>query len=550
MRRITKIMALTGLLAALFTHASRAEDICTTPVKTGSGMVRGSHETTNDTCVWRGIPYAAPPVGELRWKAPQPMPKWEGVRPAIEFGARCTQKGIMEYVNFDPSEKMSEDCLFLNIWRPNKPGKFPVMFWIHGGGYTGGTGNTSMYWGDRMAQAGEVVVVTINYRLGILGFLALPALRDEDPNQSVGSYGSLDQVAALKWVKDNIANFGGDPENITIFGESAGGWSVCSMLATPLAKGLFHKAIIQSGGCETSASLEKGFEQGKVFAEKLGCQPDDLACLRKLPDRKLLKVVNSELAGGFVFGPHLDGYFLKDSPLAVIRSGKFNNVPLIAGFNKNETDALVILDKTLKQTTPDQYQKVMTDYFDVSPEEAEKLAGLYPLSELDNSPPKAYGMIATDASLACPTYLGLVASANHQTNVYLYRFEYHGQYWKRSLGTVHSLELPFVFDTTDRPPWSIMLKNRGGHEQEMKQLSRSMQDYWLNFAKTGNPNGPGLQNWPAFKPDSQQLMVFDVNIRSEAFGKESQARCRFWDEYTKHHAQVFETMGAKSGAKK
>jgi para-nitrobenzyl esterase len=550
MRRITKIMALTGLLAALFTYASRAEDICTTPVKTGSGMVRGSHETTNDTCVWRGIPYAVPPVGELRWKAPQPMPKWEGVRPAIEFGARCTQKGIMEYVNFDPSEKMSEDCLFLNIWRPNKPGKFPVMFWIHGGGYTGGTGNTSMYWGDRMAQAGEVVVVTINYRLGILGFLALPALRDEDPNQSVGSYGSLDQVAALKWVKDNIANFGGDPENITIFGESAGGWSVCSMLATPLAKGLFHKAIIESGGCETSASLEKGFEQGKVFAEKLGCQPDDLACLRKLPDRKLLKVVNSELAGGFVFGPHLDGYFLKDSPLAVIRSGKFNNVPLIAGFNKNETDALVILDKTLKQTTPDQYQKVMTDYFDVSPEEAEKLAGLYPLSELDNSPPKAYGMIATDASLACPTYLGLVASANHQTNVYLYRFEYHGQYWKRSLGAVHSLELPFVFDTTDRPPWSIMLKNRGGHEQEMKQLSRSMQDYWLNFAKTGNPNGPGLQNWPAFKPDSQQLMVFDVNIRSEAFGKESQARCRFWDEYTKHHAQVFETMGAKSGAKK
>ena len=550
MSGIRKFMALMFLLAALFAHAARAENTCYGPVKTESGLVRGTHETTNDTCVWRGIPYAAPPVGELRWKAPQPVKPWDGVRPAVDWGPRCTQKGIMEYVNFDPSEKMSEDCLYLNLWRPNKPGKFPVMFWIHGGGYTGGTGNTSMYWGDRMAGAGDVVVVTINYRLGILGFLALPALRDEDPNQGVGSYGSLDQVAALNWVNDNIANFGGDPQNITIFGESAGGWSVCSMLATPLAKGRFQKAIIESGGCEAAASVEKGFEQGKAFAEKLGCKPDDLRCLRKIPDKKLLKVEDSELSGGFVFGPHQDGYFLKDSPLSVIRSGEFNNVPLMAGANKNETDALVTLEKNLKQATPEQYEKVMTEYFDVSKQEADQLVSLYPLSSFENSPKQAYGKIATDAALACPTYLGLLASAKYQPEVYLYRFDYHSQYWKRSLGAVHSLELPFVFDTTDRPPWSLMLKNRGGYEKEMKQLSRTMQDYWLNFAKTGNPNGRDLQKWPAFQPDKQQMLVFDVLVRAEPFGKEPQDRCSFWNDYTKQHPPVFESLGAKSGAKK
>ena len=203
-----------------------------------------------------------------------------------------------------PANKMSEDCLYLNIWRPNPAsrgtGKFPVMFFIHGGGYTSGTGNTEMYAGDRMALAGDVVVVNFNYRLGVLGFLALPALRDEDPNKSVGSYGSLDQVAALKWVHDNISNFGGDPENVTIFGESAGGWSVCSMLATPLAKGLFSKAIIESGGCEAATPVDRGFKQGEKFAQIFKCKPDDLKCLRKVRPETMLKVEYGGF-GGFYF---------------------------------------------------------------------------------------------------------------------------------------------------------------------------------------------------------------------------------------------------------
>jgi len=533
------------LFLALAATGLRAEDICTTAVKTEAGLVAGLHETGTDTCVWRGIPYAAPPVGELRWKAPQPAVPWTGIRTASKWGNRCIQSGIMEYVNSDPSRKMSEDCLFLNVWRPNKPGKFPVMFWIHGGGYSGGTGNSPMYWGDRMAAAGDVVVVSINYRLNIFGFLTLPGLRDEDPNQSVGSYGSLDQVAALKWARNNVAKFGGDPDNVTIFGESAGGWSVCSMLATPLAKGLFAKAIIESGGCEASPNLERGYNQGKGLAEQLKCGPDDLACLRKLPAKKLLSALESELSGGFVYGPHLDGYFLTATPLATIRSGNFNNVPLIAGFNDNEANALAKLDRDLSKAKPDQYTTMMTSLFEVSPEESDRLASLYPLSAFENSPKIAYGQIATDAALACPTYLGLASAAKNQKDVYLYRFDWHNMLLGKTIGAVHSLEMPFVFDSADRRPLSLLLKNRGVYKDEMKTLSRTVQDYWLSFAKSGNPNREGLPVWPVFQADSQKTQVLDANVRAESFGPELQDRCAFWDEYSKTHNPVHESLGVK-----
>ena len=367
-----------GILGLNFAGILYADDSCTKPVMTQAGWVRGFKDTETNTCVWRGIPYAEPPVEDLRWKPPQSVSPWQGVRPATQWAPRCIQKGIMEAVNVDPSGKMSEDCLYLNIWSPKPEGKFPVMVWIHGGGYTGGTANSPMYWGDRIANQAEVVLVSINYRLNIFGFLALPALQKEDPNQSTGNYGSMDQVMALKWVKNNIANFGGDPNNITIFGESAGGWSICTMLATPLAKGLFHKAILESGGCEASASLEKGFKQGEEFARQLGCQPDDLNCLRKIPAKKLLKVVGIELSG-FVFINHHDGYFLTNTPLAMIRSGKFNNVPLIAGSNRDEMSVLVSLYKEMRKAEPEQYKELMFKNFEITPEEAEQVVALYPL---------------------------------------------------------------------------------------------------------------------------------------------------------------------------
>ena len=253
--------------------AAWSEDTCTEPVKTGSGFVRGVKSQDTATCSWKGIPYAAPPVGELRFRAPQPAPAWSGVREAFGPGPQCMQV----LARGDARKNMSEDCLYLNVWRPQKSGVFPVMVWIHGGGYimgSGGQGATGMTFdGSRLAEFGDVIVVTINYRLHAFGFLADPALRDEDPNHSTGNYGSLDQVAAIRWVHDNIAQFAGDPEKVTIFGESAGGWSICTMLATPLNQGMFQRAILESGGCTKSEDLDQGYERvsAEAFtAEDLG----------------------------------------------------------------------------------------------------------------------------------------------------------------------------------------------------------------------------------------------------------------------------------------
>ena len=529
-----KIPALTLLLAALLAKSSAAdEEICTTPVKTVSGMVQGLSEKNGRSCVWRGIPYAAPPVGELRWKAPQPAPAWQGVRDGSVWGARCMQSGIMEMTNYDPSGRMSEDCLYLNIWRPNKPGKFPVMFWIHGGGYTGGTGNTQMYWGDRLAANGDVEVVTINYRLNVFGFLTLPALRSEDPNRSTGNYGSLDQLLALKWVKDNIAGFGGDPDNITIFGESAGGHSVFSLIASPLARGLFQKAIVESGGVDLSATLDKGYEQGKKIAESMGCGAEDLACLRKLPAKKLLKAAgNATLTRAF--GPHSDGYFLNGSPREMIASGQFNRTPILAGSNKDEMSVMIAFHRELCRAKPEQYEKYLQSGLDVSEAEARKIAELYPLSEFDNQPRKAYGQMITDYWIPCSMYDGLVLAAGYESELYLYRFDYHNIKLGDLLGAAHSFEMAFVFNALDRNPGKAVLKDE--NLEEMAALSRLMQGYWVNFAKTGNPNGPGLPLWPKFSLDSQKFMVLDVNPRSET--STFADRCRLWNDYREKHPEL------------
>jgi len=249
------------VLATLIPTSRVVAGLCSEPVETESGRVSGFDDDDTDTCVWLGVPYAAPPVGDLRWRAPRQASAGEEVLEATAYGDKCMQKAeINEMINPSPEEIYSEDCLYLNIWRPTKSGIFPVMVWIHGGGYQSGTGTSRLIQGDRLAEAGEVVVVTINYRVNVFGFFTHPALREEDPDDSVGNYGSLDQVAAIRWVSDNVEGFGGDPGNVTIFGQSAGGRSICSLIATPLTQGLFHKAILESGGCQTSKSLEHGYE--------------------------------------------------------------------------------------------------------------------------------------------------------------------------------------------------------------------------------------------------------------------------------------------------
>jgi para-nitrobenzyl esterase len=509
------------------TPAQKSDPFCSAPVKTESGMVKGLAATDLQTCVWRGVPYAAAPVGELRWKAPLPAKTWEGVRDGSVWGARCMGMfGKMgKYFDNDPSGKMSEDCLYLNIWRPKKEGKFPVMVWIHGGGYAAGTANTPLYWGDRLAQSGDVVVVSINYRLNYFGFLALPALREEDPNKSVGSYGSLDQVAALKWVKSNIAAFGGDPGNVTIFGESAGGFSVCTLMASPLASGLFQRAIIESGGCKMGAPLEAGYERGKLAASAWDCGPDDLECLRAVPASKIVSSHRGRHMG--LFMPHQDGYFLNAYAIDILRSGNFNKVPVLAGFNRDEFTVITeALNMRSRKAGPEAYPKKIAALLSLDKKDAEQLVKLYPISAYDNKVINAYGQMRSDTGIICPTYRGLDAAAEHQVDAYLYRFDFDDFRLGKRIGAMHAMELPFVFDAFGR---SFIRLYKPENLEKAKPLSKMMMAYWTNFAKTGNPNGPGLPEWPKFNPVDQKLLVLDEQVLVEPAGLAD--RCKFWEEH-------------------
>ena len=516
-------------------HGSRpaAGDPCAEPVKTEAGLIRGLAESGTQTCAWHGVPYAAPPTGEQRFRAPGPVKPWAGVRDGKVWGHRCTQKNTLalRFFNSDPSGDLSEDCLYLNVWRPQKPGKYPVMVWIPGGGYGIGTGNTPSYWGDRLSETGQVVVVTINYRLGYFASLTLPKLRDEDPNHSAGSYGALDQVAALKWVNRNVENFGGDPGNVTVFGESAGGWSVCSLLASPLAKGLFHRAIMESGGCGQSATLEAGFEEGKVVAKSLGCGPDDLICLRQVPAEKIVEVAPTPTFTRFSFGPHQDGYFLSDQPLTLIRSGNSNRVPYIGGTNRDEMKANVTgKNKELRDLPPAQYQEKLAALLPIPRASAQELAKLYPLGDYDNKPINAYAQMVTDFAFACPTFEGLQASAQFMANTYQFRFDWDEMRGGQKNGAMHGMDVPFVFNSFDRRMFNMFYSK--SLRQKAAPLARSLQSYWINFAKTGDPNGPGLPLWPKLDPGDPYLLVFDNVITAQPAGLS--ARCKFWKEHETH----------------
>jgi para-nitrobenzyl esterase len=536
--------ALVTVTAAVLSIAglARAEVACTEPVQTGSGQVRGMKAAGTPTCAWKGIPYAAPPVGRLRWQSPQPAPAWSGAREMTRFGHRCMQNGIMAMENLTGKEGMSEDCLYLNVWRPQKPGVFPVMVWVHGGGYYGGAASTPMYWGDRLAAAGDLVVVSINYRVNIFGFFALPALREEDPHRSTGGQGTLDQVAALRWVHDNIRNFGGDPDQVTIFGESAGGWSICTLLATPLTEGLVQGAILESGGCEQSRDLETGYRFAQDLAPKLGCKPDDLNCLRNVSAKKVLDRGVEGGMGHLEFMPHHDGYLLTGTPLAMIRSGNFRRVPFLAGSNRDEFGNMLKLKRQLRRVPPDQFEAKLKEEFNTSDDEARALMSLYPLAEFQNRPVNAYGrMFGADMALICPTYAGLLAAARHQPDTYYYHFEYDEMKFGKFLGAAHALELPFIFDSFDRPPMS-MLYNRK-NLPEAKALSKIIQGYWINFAKTGNPNQAGLPEWPKFDPSSQKVQVLDTTVQTEPAGMAE--KCEFWGNFSKNHPRGEAMLGRK-----
>jgi len=526
MKRLAIIVILFTLFSWAFTQAVRAgDDDCSAPVKVSSGQLKGFEESNRASCAYLGIPYATPPVGELRWKAPQPPAKWDGVRTYDNYSPWCMQKPNMP---FDPTLRtskhtMSEDCLYLNVWRPKKSGKFPVMVWIHGGGYTTGSGNIDMYRGDRLSARGDVVVVNFNYRLNAFGFLAGDALKKEDPNGGTGNYGSLDQIAALKWVRENIAAFGGDPGNVTIFGESAGGWSVCTMVATPLSKGLFQRAIIESGGCDQSISLEEAQKHFAEVAAKVGCGPDDLACLRKAPAGILLEKAWSDLIGAkLVYVNHNDGYFLKKTPRQTIMAGEHNKVPMIVGSNRDEAKPMLILGR-YRHMNKRKYAKTLKNE---SPGNYEKVLAFYPLDKYPNAK-AAFSAVMTDRLLGCPGYLGAEALARQGT-VYYYRFDYDNIRLSKTLGAFHGLEIPFIYDAFDRKPIKTAFPK--GKRKEAEKLSQAMMAYWVAFARAGDPNNAsGLPKWPTFNPaGDRQRIVFNLKITVMAEPKERDEQCGFW----------------------
>jgi para-nitrobenzyl esterase len=485
-------------------------------VVTDRGVVRGV--VSRGMRSFEGIPYAAPPVRALRWKAPRPAAAWKGIRAATNFGSSCPQPA-------SPFGKQSssEDCLYLNVFTPQPAGKgHAVMVWIHGGALIYGESN------DYNAAAlvkQDVVVVTINYRLGLLGFLSHPALSAESPTHSSGNYGLLDQQAALAWVKRNITRFGGNPRNVTIFGESAGGLSVRSQLVSPLAKGLFDKAIIESGAYpQTLPTKAQAEAMGQAIATKVGCSDQSAACLRSVPVTSLLLLPTLGLDGEISFAQllNVDGNVLPAALSAAFKSGSFNKVPVLSGSNHDEWRLFVALfaDLSGNPVTVANYQTHIQSEFGVPAPVAALFASQYPPGSYP-SPAIALGALGTDLVFACNARTDV---RNLSQFVPTYQYEFNDPNAPRLLpavsfpyGASHGSEIQYLF-----PPAQPQLN------AVQKQLAAAMRKYWTQFAKTGDPNGGGLPEWPKYTSvaDQAQSLVPPTPTTEATFATDH--NCAFW----------------------
>jgi para-nitrobenzyl esterase len=484
------------LLTAFVALASRAAT--TAPqVKVESGIVEGKPEGTVNAFL--GIPYAAPPVGELRWRPPSPPSKWAGVRPATEFGPRCMQGRIYSDMVFRDSGP-SEDCLSLNVWTPTDAKKLPVMVWIYGGGFLAGGTSEPRQDGRNLAKQG-VVVVSMNYRLGVFGFFTHPDLAAESGKKAAGNYGLFDQTAALQWVQRNIAAFGGDPGNVTIFGESAGSFSVSAQMASPLAKGLFQKAIGESGAAFHSnglpfKTLEEPEQEDAKFAETaLGLKP--LAALRAVSAENLLEASLKEENGErvFHFDADVDGDFLPESIPAIFAHGAQNDVPLLAGWNRDEDHFSVEKEKpataSARETAEKEFGARASEFLKVYPASSEVEAV------------RSLNDFSGDKFIAWSTWKWLEAQkTSGKQAVYRYRFDLSlpsPENKPEGLGAYHSAEIEYVFGQLDSKALPFRASDR--------KLSEQMQKYWSNFARSGDPNGPRLPKWPPYEAGSGWLVM-------------------------------------------
>ena len=487
------------------------------PVATDAGLVEGTVNADSQVRIFKGIPFAAPPVGALRWKAPQPVPSWTGVRKATEFGARCMQGRIFGDMVFRDSGP-SEDCLYLNVWAPSAsgPAHLPVMVWIYGGGFAAGAASEPRQDGENLAKKG-VVVVSFNYRLGVFGFLSHPELTAESAHHASGDYGLLDQVAALEWVRKNIAAFGGDPDNVTIFGESAGSFSVSALMASPLAQGLFQRAIGESGAFFSATLPAKPLalaeEADQKFADSLGVH--SLEALRALPAGALLDAVAKP--GMIRFWPTIDGYFLPDYVGSIFAGGRQSKVPLLAGWNADEGDFHAIFAGAAP-TAPNFISRAHVLFG----EQDQTFLKLYPAAT-DEQAKRSARDLAGDQFIGFGTWRWIEAqAATGNSRVFRYEFDDAPPSPKDSTapsrGAYHSAEIEFVFEAlaSKNLPW----------RPEDEKLSDLMSSYWTNFAKTGDPNGPGLPPWPAYSSQNG-YQVMHLGASPHAAPDEHRGRYQF-----------------------
>jgi para-nitrobenzyl esterase len=518
-------LSLAVLAAVLFSAAYvRAAD---EPLRVDTGLISGVRGGDDAAVrIYKGIPYAAPPVGKLRWAPPQPATAWSGVRACDEFGPVCPQPPYPAGSFYArPPEPQSEDCLFVNVWTPAKtPGdKLPVMVWIHGGALSRGSGSMGVYDGTQLARRG-VVLVTLNYRLGPLGFLADAALSGESQHASSGNYGLLDQIAALEWVKRNIGAFGGDPERVTIFGESAGSWSVCSLVATPLAKGLFQRAIGQSGGCfgpmqylkEERNGFPPAEKLGEVLAEKLACADaaDRLAAMREKSADEVLAAAAKSTAFARTRA-NVDGWMFPGEIVEIYAAGRQNRVAVIVGSNADEGTSL---SGPLVPTKRDGFLAVAKrKYGDLT----DRFLQVYPVTS-DSDAASAFLHSFRDEwfSWEMRTWARMMHKAGLPAYVY---------YFKRvppredaaKYGAYHAAEIVYVFDNLAKTPWKL--------EPPDAPLADALSGAWVRFAASGDPNGGKLPKWSAYDATAEPYLELGDTIRPRQ--GLLKAECDFFDDY-------------------
>jgi para-nitrobenzyl esterase len=518
----TKALALAAILLALcaLPWGSAQAQSDGPIVQTQDGAVRGARD--GDVIAFKGVPFAAPPVGDLRWRAPQPVKAWSGVRPAEAFGPDCA--AAPEPGTYSASRStQSEDCLYLNIWKPSgAKGPLPVLVWIYGGGFTNGASSPAMYDGANLARQG-VVLVSINYRVGQLGFFAHPALAKEQAGLPRGNYGFLDQIAAMTWIRENIAAFGGDPKNVTVFGESAGGFSVHMLLISPLAKGLIDKAIVESGGGRRSIRTGQhmseegpnhqisGEQKGLGWAKSLGIDgdgPEALAKLRALPAAEVVAGIN--FMSPFYTGPMIDGTIMPYNMMTAYDSGRFAHVPIMIGANSGDMNLTRAKTKDeLFARFGDQAARAKAVYDPTGEAALDEVLAQEGQDE----------MMQETARFTVQRF-----TQNHQP-AYLYRFGYLPAVDKpgavlapsgntlpprdnikfgATTGAYHGYEIAMVFDNP-------ILRYGANASAQDRAVAKMMSGYWVAFAKTGDPNGAGRPLWAPYSPTTGQLLVIDEN---------------------------------------